>query len=281
MKVIRYIKELQHTLQQSKLQGCTIGFVPTMGALHKGHLYLVNASVSQNKLTIVSIYVNPAQFNDKNDLSNYPRDLEKDCKLLEETGCNIVFAPNDQEMYPEPDLRKFEFGQLGMIMEGLHRPGHFNGVAKIVTRFFDIIQPNRAYFGRKDFQQLAIVRKMVSDFNYNIEIVACPIVRESDGLAMSSRNMLLSAEHRAAAPIIYKTLSAAKELFLNNDYKQLSDNIIKSIHLSPLLKVEYCQVVNSLTLQEVERYYPGIPVTICVAVNAGKIRLIDNIEFIS
>jgi pantoate--beta-alanine ligase len=281
MKVIRYIKELEYTLKPFRLQGQRIGFVPTMGALHEGHLSLIRKTVEQNEITIVSIYVNPAQFNDKNDFNNYPRDFEKDYKLAESVGCNFVFAPGDEEMYPVKDEREFDLGILGLVMEGKYRPGHFNGVAKIITRLFDAVNPDQAYFGQKDFQQLAIIRKIVHDFKYNITIIACPILRENDGLAMSSRNLLLTPEHRAAAPIIYQTISKTKDLINKTSVREMEEFVIKSIDSNPLFKVEYFEIVDSATLLKVNTINPEKPVTACIAVFAGKIRLIDNIEIIS
>lgn len=281
MKVIRYIKELKDSLKLFRLQSQRIGFVPTMGALHEGHLSLIRKSVEQNEITIVSIYVNPAQFNDKNDFKNYPRDFEKDCKLAESVGCSFVFAPGDEEIYPVKDEREFDLGTLGLVMEGKHRPGHFNGVAKIITKLFDAVNPDQAYFGQKDFQQLAIIRKIVHDFNYNINIVACPILRENDGLAMSSRNLLLTPEHRAAAPVIYQTISKIKELINKISIREIEDFVINSIDSSRLLKVEYFEIVDSATLLKVNIIIPEKPVTACIAVFAGEIRLIDNIEIIS
>jgi pantoate--beta-alanine ligase len=281
MQVIRHIKELQAVLNEHRLQGDDIGLVPTMGALHDGHLSLIKTSVRQNKVTVVSIYVNPTQFNDENDLRKYPRNIEQDCILVESTGSKIVFAPSDEEMYPEPDRREFDFGLLDLVMEGKHRPGHFNGVAKIITKLFDAVKPNRAYFGQKDFQQLAIIRKLVRDQKINIDIIACPIVRENDALAMSSRNTLLNPKQRAAAPLIYQTLIAAKKLFIDRNIEEIKKFVQISIQSSPLLKLEYFEVVDSATLQSVEIIKPGKSVTACIAVLAGNIRLIDNIEYIS
>jgi len=252
-----------------------------MGALHQGHLSLLGISSGNNDMVVASIYVNPAQFNDPNDLKNYPRDTEKDLRMLESTGCSIVFLPDDDEMYPEPDTRVFEFGEMGQIMEGKQRPGHFNGVAQIVTKLFDIVQPHRAYFGQKDFQQLAIIRKLVSDLDYPIEIVPCPIVREADGLAMSSRNELLTPEHRNAAPLIYKTLKDAKTMSGSADPNQISDFVLSSISSSPYLKPEYFTLVATDSLKPIISLPAMAPVTACIAVKAGGVRLIDNIDFIS
>ena len=205
MQVFGKIDGVVDLLNKLKKEGKTIGFVPTMGALHAGHLALTEKALAGNDITVVSIFVNPTQFNDKNDLLNYPRDLEKDLRKLESVGCDIVFYPEVKEMYPEPDRRTFDFGKLASVMEGAHRPGHFNGVAQVVSKFFDILKPHRAYFGEKDYQQLAIIREMVRQLSMPVEIVPCSIVREPDGLAMSSRNQLLTPNQRASAPLIAKT----------------------------------------------------------------------------
>jgi pantoate--beta-alanine ligase len=281
MKVYKHIKDLQSALNPFRNENKKIGFVPTMGALHNGHLSLVQRSIENNNITVVSIYVNPAQFNDKNDLINYPRDLNKDCALLEASGCHIVFAPTDEEMYPGPDSRIFELGKLATVMEGKHRPGHFNGVAQIVTKLFDAVLPDIVYFGQKDFQQLAIIRKLVNDYNYPVKIQACPIMREEDGLAMSSRNMRLNINQRLAAPLIYQTLCEAKNMIGKFDLKSICQSVENKINQNNNLKLEYFEVVNSTTLQPVNDIKGYIPITACIAVFAGKIRLIDNIDFIS
>ena len=206
MKVIHTIKDLQAELTVLRAQGKKVGLVPTMGALHVGHASLVKRSVSENGVTVVSVFVNPTQFNDKNDLAKYPRTLDADCRLLEDCGAAFAFAPSVEEMYPQPDTREFSYAPLDTVMEGAFRPGHFNGVCQIVSKLFDAIQPDRAYFGEKDFQQLAIIREMVRQMNYKLEIVGCPIVREEDGLALSSRNKRLSAEERENALNISRTL---------------------------------------------------------------------------
>jgi len=198
MQVVKHINDLQSILNDKRAEGLSIGFVPTMGALHEGHLSLVQIAGHQTNFVLVSIFVNPTQFNDKNDLLRYPRNLQNDIKLLQETDCQLVFAPEVDEIYPEPDTRIFDFGALEHVMEGKFRPGHFNGVAQVVSRLFDIVQPDKAFFGQKDFQQLAIIQEMVRKLNLQVKIVPCPIVRERDGLAMSSRNMLLSPEQRQA-----------------------------------------------------------------------------------
>jgi pantoate--beta-alanine ligase len=281
MHVIKTISELKKELSSFRQSGANIGFVPTMGALHKGHLSLMKACVVTNDISVASIYINPTQFNDKNDLQNYPRDLDHDCEMLRETGCNLVFAPPDQEMYPEPDERNFDFGTMGRVMEGKHRPGHFNGVAQIVTRLFDLVEPDTAYFGQKDFQQLAIIRKLVNDLNYAITIVACPTIRESDGLAMSSRNTLLSEKARKSAPLIYQTLRQVKEQFINRTVSEIEEFVQNNINKSSDLELEYFQIVDKTTLQAIYKIQPDTAAVACIAVYAGKIRLIDNVELIS
>ncbi len=281
MEVVKTIKSLQAALQLQREKNGSIGFIPTMGALHDGHLSLIKSSRNNDDVTVASIYVNPTQFNDKNDLKNYPRDHEHDVALLKSAGCHIAFLPDDHEMYPEPDTRSFKFGDLGLVMEGKHRPGHFNGVAQIVTKLFDIVKPHRAYFGKKDFQQLAIIRKLVKDLHYPVEVIGCPIVRESDGLAMSSRNQLLSPVHRKAAPMISQTLRAVKEMMDDADISEIESYVYTSINSNPYLKLEYFQIVNSETLQSISYIDPKVASTACIAVFAGSVRLIDNIDLIS
>ena len=212
MKLYTTITSLQEALKEEHSKGLKVGFVPTMGALHEGHLSLVEKAASLCDIVVVSIFVNPTQFNDKNDLANYPRTLESDLKLLSKVRCEYIFFPSVEEVYPVPDTRKFEFGILESVMEGAFRPGHFNGVAQVVSRLFEIVLPEKAFFGRKDFQQMAIIKELVHQLNLPIEIVACDIVREKDGLAMSSRNKLLLPEHRNCAQLIYQTLKDAKIL---------------------------------------------------------------------
>jgi len=255
------------------------GFVPTMGALHKGHLSLVEQAVNENDIVIVSVFVNPTQFNDPKDLDRYPRNLEADLKLLETTGCDLVFAPGVNEIYPRPDTRKFNFGSLETVMEGKHRPGHFNGVAQVVSKLFDIVQPNKAYFGLKDFQQLAIIKNMVVQLHTPVEIVSCPIIREESGLAMSSRNELLTPEERKNAATISQTLFEAKKLKTEKSVPNLARWIAETINKNPFLRVEYAEIVNGKTLLPVEKWESTDEIVCCVAVFCGKIRLIDNIVF--
>ncbi|GAB1450596.1 pantoate--beta-alanine ligase [Draconibacterium sp.] len=256
-----------------------VGFVPTMGALHNGHLSLVKQAVAETDVAVVSIFVNPTQFNDSKDLERYPRTLDADLKLLEKTGCHMVFAPGVNEIYPEPDNRKFNFGPLETVMEGKHRPGHFNGVAQVVSKLFDIVKPDKAYFGLKDFQQLAIIKNMVVQLDLPVEIVPCSIVREESGLAMSSRNELLSADERKNAAIISETLFKAKELAGEKSVKELEKWIVETINKNKYLSVEYVDIVDDIQLQPVKNWGEKVVKVCCVAVFCGKVRLIDNIVF--
>ena len=276
---VNKISELKSILQSYRDKGNKIGFVPTMGALHKGHISLVERSVEENDITVVSIFVNPTQFNDTNDLKNYPRMPERDISLLNAASVDIVFMPSESEMYPEPDLRVFDFGTLDKVMEGKFRPGHFNGVAQVVSKLFDIINPHRAYFGEKDYQQLAIIRAMVGMLGYNIEIVGCPIAREPDGLAMSSRNLLLTPEHRQSAPDIYKTLADARNKTDEFSVKEMISWVEKQINSNPNLRVEYFELVDADTLLPVSSWEHPNRIVGCIAVWAGNVRLIDNLEF--
>ena len=276
MFVAKTILELQQKTAELKGNG-TVGFVPTMGALHRGHLSLVEKATSENQVVVVSIFVNPTQFNDPKDLERYPRTLEKDLELLAPTGCQLVFAPDAKEVYPEQDTRKFNFGKLEEVMEGKHRPGHFNGVAQVVSKLFNMVQPDKAYFGLKDFQQLAIVKNMVKQLNLPVEIVPCPIVREESGLAMSSRNELLSADERKNAAVIYKSLTEAKELSRSISVKELEKRVAENINLNPFLTVEYVEIVDDELLQPVKSWDEKNTKVACVAVFCGKVRLIDNV----
>jgi pantoate--beta-alanine ligase len=278
MFLIETIKELNNKLNELKEAGTT-GFVPTMGALHAGHISLVRQAVSENKTVVVSIFVNPTQFNDPKDLERYPRNLNADLKLLEKTGCQIVFAPTPAEIYPEPDTRRFDFGALETVMEGKHRPGHFNGVAQVVSNLFEIVRPDKAYFGLKDFQQLAIVKEMVAQLKLPVEIIPCPIVREESGLAMSSRNELLTAEERKNAAVIYRTLFEAKKLSEQKPVRELAEWISETINKNEYLTVEYVEIVESRQLQPVKNWNDKGEKVCCVAVFCGKIRLIDNVVF--
>lgn len=278
MFLIETITELQNKLYALKKTGTT-GFVPTMGALHAGHVSLVNKAVSETQVVVVSIFVNPTQFNDKNDLERYPRNLDADLKLLEKTGCQIVFAPKTEEIYPEPDKRKFYFGNLETVMEGKHRPGHFNGVAQVVNKLFEIVRPDKAFFGLKDFQQLAIIKNMVAQLKLPVEIIPCDIVREESGLAMSSRNELLSPEERKNAALISETLFKAKEQTKEKSVNELKNWITDTINKNRYLNVEYVEIVDDVQLQPVKSWSEKAVKVACVAVFCGKVRLIDNIVF--
>lgn len=275
MKIFSSVEGLCAELQG--IEKSTIGFVPTMGALHAGHISLVERARRECEVVVVSIFVNPTQFNDKNDLVNYPRTDEQDIKLLKEVGTDIIFMPTIEEIYPEPDDREFDFGGIGSVMEGATRQGHFNGVAQVVSRLFDIVKPAKAYFGEKDFQQIAIVRDMVRQLSSPVEIIDCATVRDVDGLALSSRNALLTAEHRVAAPRIYAALKEGVAKADSMTPLELKEWITNKIEINPLLKVIYYHSVNSLTLQEVEMWSDSDRVQGCIAVQAGNIRLIDNI----
>ena len=277
MKTVYTVNELKQELALVDVSG--VGFVPTMGALHEGHASLVRRSVAENDITVVSVFVNPTQFNDKNDLQNYPRTLDADCKLLDEVGADIVFAPSVDEMYPEEDTRSFSFAPLDTVMEGACRPGHFNGVAQIVSKLFYAVEPDRAYFGEKDFQQLAIIREMVRQLALGVEIVGCPIVRESDGLAMSSRNTLLSKEERERALTISRTLFKSLEHAKANSLKETKEFVETAIRDADGLELEYYQIVDGNTLQEIAEWGDSEYVVGCIALFCGKIRLIDNIVY--
>lgn len=254
-----------------------IGFVPTMGALHEGHISLVRESAKRCSHTVVSIFVNPTQFNNKQDLETYPRTLEADCKLLEECAVDIVFAPRVIDIYPQEDTRVFDLGGLDNYGEGPRRPGHFNGVAQVVTRLFDIVKPAYAFFGEKDFQQVAIIKYFVKDLNYPLTIVPCSIIRESDGLAKSSRNTLLTPAQRAAAPHIYKTLCKAVELKGKYSPKEVAAILAKEIDENPELETEYIEIIDADTLRPVENWNDAENLRLWCAVYARPVRLIDNI----
>ena len=279
MKVIGTIAELKRLLDDYRGEGKSIGFVPTMGALHNGHASLVERSVRENDVTVVSVFVNPTQFNDKNDLKNYPRTLEADCALLERVGAAVVFAPSVEEMYPSEDTRVFSFAPLDTVMEGACRPGHFNGVAQIVSKLFCAVEPHKAYFGEKDFQQLAIIREMVRRMAFDIEIVGCPIVREEDGLAMSSRNTLLSEDERELALTISSTLFASVDFAKVNSLAATKAFVEDMIDDTEGLELEYYQIVDGNTLQEIQEWGDSDYVVGCIALFCGNVRLIDNIKY--
>ena len=256
----------------------SIGFVPTMGALHQGHISLVEHSTAKCKHTIVSIFVNPTQFNNPQDLATYPRTLEADCALLEASGVDIAFAPRVVDIYPEPDTRIFNLGGLDSYGEGPRRPGHFNGVAQVVTRLFDIVKPQFAFFGEKDFQQVAIIKYFVKDLNYPLEIVQCPILREDDGLAKSSRNTLLTPAQREAAPHIYKCLQKAVEYAATMTPAQAVETLTKEIDSNPELETEYIEFIDANLLKPITSWDDAQEVQLWCAVYARPVRLIDNIK---
>ena len=276
MEVFTSVAALRAQLEQVDPSG--LGFVPTMGALHAGHRSLVERARKENAVVAVSVFVNPTQFNDKNDLRHYPRTPEADAQLLEEAGADYVLMPSVEEIYPEPDTRQFNFGAVDKVMEGATRPGHFNGVAQVVSRLFDIVRPARAYFGEKDFQQIAVIRAMVEQLGLPVQIVECPIVRGDDGLALSSRNQLIDEAHRAAAPHIYATLRAAVEKSHELTPARLKAWVAEEIDRNPLLKTIYYQSVDARTMQEVSAWDDASRIQGCIAVQAGPIRLIDNIR---
>ena len=279
MKLIQTIQELRTELDALRKEGKTIGLVPTMGALHAGHAQLVKRAVAENDVVVVSDFVNPTQFNDKNDLLKYPRTLDADCKLLEECGASFVFAPSVEEIYPEPDTRQFSYAPLDTVMEGKFRPGHFNGVCQIVSKLFLIVEPTRAYFGEKDFQQLAIIREMVRKYPFNLEIVGCPIVREADGLALSSRNARLSDEQRIQALQISKTLFASVEYAQTHTLAETKAFVESAISTAEGLRLEYFEIVDGNSLQTVCDWKDGSYIVGCITVFCGEVRLIDNIKY--
>jgi len=279
MKIFNKRAELIAELSLLKQQGKSIGFVPTMGALHQGHLSLIGCSNKKDDITVVSIFVNPTQFNNKNDFEKYPRILNDDLERLKKVKCDLLFVPSNEEIYPEEDKREFDFGHLDKVMEGAHRPGHFRGVGLVVSKLFEIINPDRAYFGKKDFQQIAIIKQLTKSLNFSIEIVSCPIVREKNGLAMSSRNIRLTDLQRKNVPLIAKTLSKAREKAKSLSVKETQEWVINTINNNPYLDVEYFEIVDENTLLPIENWQQPRNKRGCIAVNVGDIRLIDNIGF--
>jgi len=278
MQIVRTIKDMQALSRKLRAGDKTIGIVPTMGALHKGHLSLISRSKNENDITVVTIFVNPVQFGPSEDFRNYPRDIEGDLSKLSPLGPDFVFLPDDKEMYPSGFTAAVNIGSIGEVLCGASRPGHFNGVATVVVKLFNIVMPDNGYFGQKDFQQTVIIKKLVTDLNYNVNIIVCPTVREHDGLAMSSRNTYLNHEERKAAPIIYKGLKLGEELILSNgeaDVSDIKEQIRKHIISEPLANIDYIEIVGVTLLEKVVKI--NLPVAICVAVKIGKTRLIDNI----
>ena len=277
MKVFNTINETHSWIRAQKDLGLSVGFVPTMGALHEGHLSLIRNSKADNDITVCSIFVNPIQFNNKQDLEKYPSTMEADLKMLVELSCDAVFTPTPEEMYPEEANKTYDFGMLDKVMEGAFRPGHFNGVAIVVKKLFDITIPDRAYFGEKDFQQLCIIQDLVQQENMDVEIIPCPTLREADGLAMSSRNTRLNPEQRAIAPVIYKTLQTIKEEMKDKGVLKIKEWVKQKINKNPEMQLEYIDIVNSRTLLPVDRISDQEELRVCIAAFLGNVRLIDNI----
>lgn len=281
MKIINTVASLQQAVTEAKQQGLSVGLVPTMGALHEGHASLIRQSVAENQLTVVSVFVNPTQFNDPKDLQHYPRTFEADAQLIASLGGDVVFAPSVEEVYPQEDTRVFAYPPIDTVMEGARRPGHFNGVCQIVSKLFDMVSPDKAYFGEKDFQQIAVVRAMMRDLGYKFQLVPCPIVREESGLALSSRNALMSDEERVLATNIYRTLRESVDYAQSHTVTETQQFVVEQLNALEGLEVEYYEIVNDETLQPVTswQYAPHIQGCITVFCGARPVRLIDNIAY--
>jgi pantoate--beta-alanine ligase len=279
MIVYRTKTDLTGHLLSLQNEGKTIGLVPTMGALHQGHASLVENANAKDDIVVVTIFVNPTQFNDPSDLDHYPRTLDQDLELLRQLEADLVFVPSVKEMYPEEDTHIFDLGSLDKVMEGKHRKGHFNGVAQIVSKLFLLIRPHRAYFGQKDFQQLVIIRRLVEILELNLTIVPCPIIREKDGLAMSSRNTRLSKEERKLAPFIYETLVQAREKMEDLTPSQLKEWVTLQFKKQSELNLEYFEIVEDKGLMSIDEWNPLVNKVACLAVHLGGVRLIDNLNF--
>lgn len=281
MHISQKISETKAFLKIIRDKKISIAFVPTMGALHRGHLSLLEEARRNNDFVVCSIFVNPIQFNNKSDLENYPRDVQRDIRLLESAGCDFLFQPTESEMYPEPVTETFEFGNLDKVMEGKFRPGHFNGVAVVVKRLFEIVKPDRAYFGLKDFQQVAIIKRVVKDCEIPVEIIPCRTVREEDGLAMSSRNQLLTQEDRKQAVIIHEALTRVKDQVGSFTLEELKAQVLDLFGNFRNAKLEYFDIVDMYTLEPISSWTESKHVIACIAVYFGKVRLIDNIILFS
>lgn len=280
MKIIRTVEELKSVVGALKAEGKSVGLVPTMGALHDGHVSLMEKARGDNDVVVVSVFVNPTQFNNPDDLRTYPRTEEADCARMCDAGVDIAFIPSVEEIYPEPDNRVFDLGKVAEVMEGAMRPGHFNGVAQIVSKLFRMVEPTRAYFGEKDFQQIAVIRRMVELEGFKLEIVDCPILREPDGLAMSSRNVRLDAVHRELAPAINRILRESIDFALTHNVEETERFVAGTINSTGDLETEYYQIVDSLTMQPVDpSARPCKGMVGCVTVYCGGVRLIDNIKY--
>lgn len=279
MEIIRTVELLRRRVEEEKQCGRTVGLVPTMGALHAGHVSLIDRARKENDIAVVSVFVNPTQFNNLEDLRSYPRTEDADCEKMTNAGVDIAFIPSVEEVYPEPDTRIFDLGPVAEVMEGPMRPGHFNGVAQIVSKLFDMVQPHRAYFGEKDFQQIAVIRRMVELEGFNIDIIDCPIMREIDGLAMSSRNVRLTPSQRQIAPAIYKALVASIDYAKSHSVKETKQHVIDEINAQPEMEVEYYEIVDSLTMQPINNWDDSNCPVGCITVYCGEVRLIDNIKY--
>jgi len=282
MQIIRTVDELRSRVNDDKAHGRSVALVPTMGALHDGHLSLIRRARADNDIVVVSDFVNPTQFNNATDLATYPRTEEADCRLMEQAGVDYAFIPTVEEMYPEPDTRQFDLGEVAGVMEGPMRPGHFNGVAQVVSRLFDIVRPVRAYFGEKDFQQIAVIRRMVDIEGFDIDIVACPIHRHEDGLAMSSRNVRLTPAQRREAPGIYRVLAESVDYARTHSVEETRSFVADRVGALPFMRVEYYEIVDPLTMQPVSKWSDTGshgPAQGCITVYCGDVRLIDNIKY--
>ena len=279
MLTVNTVKELKSAVRAAREAGKSIGLVPTMGALHEGHKSLVDRCRRENDVVVVSVFVNPTQFNNKEDLRTYPRTEEADKALLEAAGCDVVFMPTVEEVYPEPDTRVFDLGPVAEVMEGPMRPGHFNGVAQVVSKLFMMVEPDRAYFGEKDFQQIAVIREMVRQLGFKLEIVPCPIVREADGLAKSSRNVRLTTENRAIAPNIYRLLSESLDFAKSHTVDETIKFVTTGINAYDAMEVEYYQIVDGITMQPISAWTDTRYAVGCITVYCGDVRLIDNITY--
>lgn len=281
MKIIDTVAALQLAVTEAKQQGLSVGLVPTMGALHEGHASLIRQCVAENQLTVVSVFVNPTQFNDPKDLQHYPRTFEADAQLIASLGGDIVFAPSVEEIYPQEDKRVFSYPPIDTVMEGARRPGHFNGVCQIVSKLFDMVSPDKAYFGEKDFQQIAVVRAMMRDLGYKFQLVPCLIVRETSGLALSSRNALMSEDERVLAANIYRTLRESVVFSQAHTVEETQQFVVNQLNALEGLEVEYYEIVNGETLQTVTSWEDAAQIQGCITVFCGArpVRLIDNISY--
>ncbi|RNI26936.1 pantoate--beta-alanine ligase [Rufibacter latericius] len=271
------LSDIRRHTELLRQQGKRIGFVPTMGALHEGHLSLLRAAKKQNDVTVCSVFVNPVQFNNAEDYRLYPRLLEKDAQMLDQEGCDILFAPTSEEMYRQKAILSFDFGELERVMEGAHRPGHFNGVATVVSKLFHLVKPHQAFFGQKDLQQFAIVQQLVLDLSFDLELVCFPIIREEDGLAMSSRNRRLSSGQRQVAPKLFEALQLLREKLRTATVEEARKEAEAFLALFPEIRLEYLEVVHAQTLQPLEEVNENVPVALCLAAFLGEVRLIDNV----